>query len=175
MAASNPAQSKFQILYLVKNAPGVSYQALMDKCISGLYMDFFTFSEVYGELTAGDLISRRIEDTGTGEVLGKNEILTLTEGGEAVLSDLVVTLNPQMRINLDSLAGELSEQIRKMNSARAFVTPEEDGRLKVSLEGQDISLTLMAEDRESADRICEAWRTASGNIERLIMEELLKE
>lgn len=174
MAAGKEAQNKLQILYLVKNAPGVSYHLLMDRCLSGLLMDFFTFSEVYGQLISGDLINKTIEDTGTGEVIGMNETLRITEGGEAVLSDLIVTLNPQMKTNLDSMAEELFEQTKKINSIKAFIDPAEDGRFIVSLQAVNTSLKITVKDRETADRLCGNWRLLGSEKEKAIIDELLK-
>ena len=86
MSSFTTADSKIHILYLVKNAPGVSYQMLLDKCMESLYIDFFTFCEVYNELIAGNLMDKTEADTGTGEVVGINETLSITKSGEAIPS-----------------------------------------------------------------------------------------
>ena len=39
MSNSEVSDGKIFILYLVKHAPGVSYQMLMDKCLESLYLD----------------------------------------------------------------------------------------------------------------------------------------
>ena len=55
MAGLEIAQAKIHILYIVGNVPGISYHMLMDKCLSSLYMDFFTFSKAYSDLVSGNL------------------------------------------------------------------------------------------------------------------------
>ena len=83
MSQSEISDGKIHILYLVKNAPGVSYQMLMDKCLESLYLDFFTFSRCYDELIAGNLIDKQVHDTGTAEVVGNNETLVITKAAKA--------------------------------------------------------------------------------------------
>ena len=108
MSTFTAADSKIHILYLVKNAPGVSYQMLLDKCMESLYIDFFTFCEVYNELIAGNLMDKTEADTGTGEVVGMNETLSITKSGEAILEDVESTLNKQVLAYLKKAAAELS-------------------------------------------------------------------
>ena len=45
MTDLSSADAKIHILYIVGNVPGISYHMLMDKCLSSLYMEFFTFSK----------------------------------------------------------------------------------------------------------------------------------
>ena len=56
MTDLSAADAKVHILYIVGNVPSISYHMLMDKCLSSLYMDFFTFSKAYSELIAGNLM-----------------------------------------------------------------------------------------------------------------------
>ena len=135
MSSFTTADSKIHILYLVKNAPGVSYQMLLDKCMESLYIDFFTFCEVYNELIAGNLMDKTEADTGTGEVVGINETLSITKSGEAILEDVESTLNKQVLAYLKKAAAELKEAVDDTNSVKAFAEPskDNDGTYTVSL------------------------------------------
>lgn len=180
MRSFTPADCKIFILYLVKNAPGVSYQLLLDKCMDSLYIDFFTFSEVYSELIAGNLMDKNESDTGTGEVIGMNENLYITDGGNAILDDIMSTLNKQLESYLKKAAAELCEEVEATNSVKAFAEPTEDGsgKYKVTLSstkgGRDFTTSFIVSGKELASEVCKNWRTHSGKISKLFFDELLK-
>ena len=126
MTQSEISDGKIHILYLVKNAPGVSYQMLMDKCLESLYLDFFNFSRCYNELISGNLLDKEVGDTGTGEVIGSNETIKITKGGEAILEDIESTLNLQTLGYLKKGPPKLRQK-SEMNSVKAFAKPSSDG------------------------------------------------
>ena len=178
MSRSEISDGKIHILYLVKNAPGVSYQMLMDKCLESLYLDFFTFSKCYTELVAGNLLDKEVGDTGTGEVVGTNETIRITRGGEAILEDIESTLNLQTLGYLKKAASELMEDVRRMNSVKAFSIPSDsgDGTVKVTLSttenGKDFTCSFKATPEE-AERIVAAWREGSASLTDGFLANLL--
>ena len=180
MSTFTAADSKIHILYLVKNAPGVSYQMLLDKCMESLYIDFFTFCEVYNELIAGNLMDKTEADTGTGEVVGMNETLSITKSGEAILEDVESTLNKQVLAYLKKAAAELKEAVEDTNSVKAFAEPskDNDGTYTVSLSstkgGRDFHASFKVSSHEMAEAVCRSWRNRSGRISSVFIDELLK-
>ena len=155
MTNSEISDGKIHILYLVKHAPGVSYQMLMDKCLQSLYLDFFNFSRCYNELVAGNLLDKAVGDTGTGEVIGSNETIRITRGGEAILEDIESTLNLQT--------------LGYLKKAAAFAKPSSDdaGMCDVTLstvkDGRNFTCTFKAAAAE-VDEILTKWREQSSDI-----------
>ncbi len=180
MKSFTPADCKIFILFLVKNAPGVSYQLLLDKCMDSLYIDFFTFSQVYSELIAGNLMDKKESDTGTGEVIGMNENLFITAGGEAILEDVSSTLNRQILAYLKKAAAELVVELEDTNAVKAFVEPSGDENntymihLSSTKGGRDFKASFKVSSKELAESVCKSWRTRSGKISNLFIDELLK-
>ena len=178
MSNSEISDGKIHILYLVKHAPGVSYQMLMDKCLESLYLDFFTFNKCYTELIAGNLLDKEVGDTGTGEVVGTNETIRITRGGEAILEDIESTLNLQTLGYLKKAASELTLQVRRMNSVKAFSAPSEDndGMCKVTLSSTDNGLDFNCTFKttsENAEKILTAWRNNSAAFADAFLANLL--
>jgi len=177
MSNSEVSDGKIFILYLVKHAPGVSYQMLMDKCLESLYLDFFNFSRCYNELIAGNLLDREVHDTGTGEVIGSNETIRITRGGEAILEDLLSTLNLQTLGYMNKASGELQEEVRKLNSVKAFSQPDSDGMslvtLSTTLDCKDFTCSFKVRN-EDVDGVLSVWRSQSGSLTDEFLAKLLK-
>lgn len=178
MSRSEVSDGKIHILYLVKNVPGVSYQMLMDKCLESLYFDFFNFSKCYNELIAGNLLDREVGDTGTGEVIGSNETIRITRGGEAILEDVESTLNLQTLGYLKKAAADLLAEVEKLNSVKAFSVPADDGvssfvTLSTVKDGRDISVRLKVPSNK-ADQVIASWRSRSSEITDGLIGDLLK-
>ncbi len=180
MSNSEISDGKIHILYLVKHAPGVSYQLLMDKCLESLYLDFFNFSRCYNELIAGNLLDREVGDTGTGEVVGTNETLKITKGGEAILEDVESTLNLQTLGYLKKASAELLNEVREINSVKAFSKPSEDGNgayevtLSTIKDGRNFTCTFKVNSEEEADAAINKWRSSSSEIRDAFVANLLK-
>jgi hypothetical protein len=170
------AESKIQILYLVDRAPGVSYHLLMEKCIESLYTDFFTFSRSYEELISGNLMNKSTSGAYTGEAVGSTENLTLTEGGKAVLKDLVSSLNGPLLAHLDEAAEEIRNEMARNSGINASMELTEDMKFRVTLsyagDGRPFSATVTVDDEATAVRICKNWkkncRKASDELIKLI-------
>jgi len=180
MSESTISDGKIHILYLVRSAPGVSYQMLMDACLRSLYLDFFTFSQCYSELIAGNLLDRSITETGTGEVIGTNETLTITKGGLAILEDVESTLNLQTLGYLKKAAAELKETLDEKNSVKAFISPVEGTEnnyeltLETHREGKDFRCTFTIEGEEKAKKIQSTWLYGGDGLTQKFVDELLK-
>ena len=130
------AESKIQILYLVDRAPGVSYHLLMDKCMESLYTDFFTFSRSYEELISGNLMDKSQSGDFTGEAVGSTENLTLTDGGRAVLNDLISSLSAPLLKHLNAAEGG----------------------------GKPFPVTVTVDDEATARNLCKKWKSNCSKV-----------
>lgn len=170
------AEAKIHILYLVDRCPGATYHQLLDGCMKSLYVDYFDFASAYEELIAGNLMDRSGTAPGESDAVGSSEVLTLTEGGIAVLSDLRGAINDKLRQTLDSIAEELTEDINRSSRITASAV-QKDGSVEVSLgyEGTDntIKLSLSAADKTEADRIIRKWRHDCENLTEDFIRQLL--
>jgi len=172
------AESKIQILYLVDKAPGVSYHLLREKCMELLYSDFFTFSRAYDELIAGNLMDKRKSGDFTGEAIGSTENLTITDGGKAVLNDLISSLSAPLLARLDETSGEIKSAMAENSVSSASIEPTEDNRFRVILsytgDEKPFTATITVEDEKTAKMLCQKWKNtcskASEELIRLISE-----
>ena len=149
------AESKIQILYLVDRAPGVSYNLLMEKCMESLYTDFFTFSRSYEELISGNLMDKSSSEDFTPDAIGSTEKLTLTDGGKAVLTDLLPSLSTSLIQNLDNAAEEIRSDMAKTSG-----------------DGRPFTASVTVDDEATALKLCKNWKNscskAPGELIRLI-------
>ena len=168
------AESKIQILYLVDRAPGVSYHLLMEKCMESLYTDFFTFSRSYEELISGNLMDKSQSGDFTGDAVGSTENLTLTDGGRAVLKDLISSLSAPLFQHLNEAAEEILSEMAKNLGISAALELAEGGRFRVVLssegEGKPFSVTLTVDDEATALDLCKKWKTNCSKVP----EELIR-
>ena len=168
------AESKIQILYLVDRAPGVSYHLLMEKCMESLYTDFFTFSRSYEELISGNLMDKSQSGDFTGEAVGSTENLTLTDGGRAVLKDLISSLSAPLIQHLNEAAGEILSEMSKNSGISAALELAEGSKFRVILssegEGKPFSVTLTVDDEATALDLCKKWKSNCSKVP----EELIR-
>ena len=110
----------------------------------------------------------------TGEAVGSTENLTLTEGGKAVLNDLVSSLNGTLLAHLDEAASEIISEMAKNSGINASVELTEDRKFLVTLsyegDGKPFSATVTVDDEATAVKICKNWKK---NCKKTY-EELLK-
>ena len=162
MSEISIAESKIQILYLVDRAPGVSYHLLMEKCMESLYTDFFTFSRAYEELISGNLMDKSSSGAYSGDAVGSTENLKLTDGGKAVLNDLISSLNAPLVAHLDEAAADIKNEMAKNSGINASLELTEDHKFRVSLscpgDGKPFSATLTVDDEATAVKICKNWK-----------------
>ena len=172
------AESKIQILYLVDRAPGVSYHLLMEKCMESLYTDFFTFSRSYEELISGNLMDKSSSEDYNVDAVGSTEKLALTDGGKAVLNDLISSLNAPLIAHLDEAASEIISEMSKHSGTTASLELTENGKFRVNLasdnDGKPFTATITVDDEATAVNICKKWRNAaskaSGALLKIILE-----
>ena len=162
------AESKIQILYLVDRAPGVSYNLLMEKCMESLYTDFFTFSRAYEELISGNLMDKSSSGEYTGEAVGSTEHLTLTDGGRAVLKDLISSLNTSLLAHLDEASAAIIKDMSKNSGINASIELTDDRKFRVvlqcSVDGNPFSATVTVDDEATAVRVCKNWKRNSAKV-----------
>ena len=166
-SSNSIAETKIIILYLTDKVPGISYHMLMDGCMKSLYVEFFDFAQAYEELIAGNLMTRSSSELGKTDTLGTTDVLSLTEGGKAVLKDLLGTINSKLAGTLDTIAAELEAKCEDNNSINVVKTPSDNG---VNVE---ITVTLTAKDNEEADAIIRNWRSNHIKLTNELRDQLL--
>lgn len=172
MTDLSAADAKVHILYIVGNVPGISYHMLMDKCLSSLYMEFFTFSKAYSELIAGNLMDVTRGENGMGEAIGGTEQLMLSDGGIAVLEDIVPSINLEVRSHLDAACRELNTKISELERFKASCEPSGDGRVRVSLSSEDLNINLICSGADEANAICSNWRNKGQDLSKAVTDAL---
>ena len=113
----------------------------------------------------------------TGEAVGSTENLTLTDGGKAVLNDLISSLNAPLRQHLDEAAAEINREMAKNSGISASMEITEDRRFKVILSSTNgekpFSATITVDDEATASMICKKWKDfapkASDEFAKLIL------
>ena len=158
MADLSAADAKIHILYIAGHVPGISYHMLMDKCLSSLYMDFFTFSKAYQELINGNLMDVPAGENGMGEAIGGTEQLNLSAGGLAVLEDITPSINFEVLQHLDAACTELNAKIRELARFKASTEPSGDGVVTVKLTSDNMNIDIKCEDPSLAEKISCNWR-----------------
>ncbi len=177
------ANAKIIILYLVNAAPGVNYHMLMSKCLDSMYMDFFTFSQAHNELSDGNLLSKNVVTTGCGPLASDNEERWfITPGGQAILSDIVGSLNASISRYLKTASSELINEMSIENSVRAYIETDNDGicHAKLTLNSttsSTVETTLFQADVTVPDtdkgvKICNAWKRNASKIYEQFIENL---
>ena len=172
MTDLSSADAKVHILYIVGNVPGISYHMLMDKCLSSLYMEFFTFSKAYSELIAGNLMDVTRGENGHGEAIGGTEQLVLSDGGIAILEDIVPSINLEVKSHLDAACRELTSKIKDLEKFKATSEPAGDGRILVKLLSDDLSIDLLTDDAGQANLIQSRWRENGQDLSDSIIQTL---
>lgn len=144
----------------------------MDKCLSSLYMDFFTFSKAYQELINGNLMDVTSGENGMGEAIGGTEQLTLSAGGSAILEDVTPSINFEVLQHLDSACTELNIKIRELARFKATSEPSGDGKIKVKLTSDNMNIELKCEDPAVASNILGNWRLKGQDLADSIFNSL---
>ena len=173
------AESKIQILYLVDRAPGVSYHLLMEKCMESLYTDFFTFSRSYEELISGNLMDKSKSEDFTPDALGSTEMLTLTDGGKAVLNDLMPSLSTSLIQHLDEAAEEIRSDMAKTSGTTASMELAENNKFRVNLtysgDGKPFTASITVDDEATALKICKNWKNNCSKASEEMWSQLPKQ
>lgn len=162
MADISIAEAKIYILYLVRAVPGISFHMLEENSADSLYMNYFTFNQAYDELTAGNLIDKHYEANGVTDALGGTETLTITNGGSAMLDEVLPTVRIPLLEHLELVSKKLTEQMNSKISVTAELTRESDGRFKVTLfsdrEGKAFRAAFLCDSEAEARKLCDAWK-----------------
>ena len=164
MESLSIANCKVHILYMVKNAPEVSYQMLYDKCMESLYMDYFNFSQAYNDLLAGNLLSK--VETSSVDSINKLESLTITKAGEAILEDVEDSLNPQTHAYLVKASSELKNAVAYANSIKAII---EGSSVRLINSNIGLELTISCSSYEEATTIANKWRKDAESLSSSIV------
>lgn len=162
MADISIAEAKIYILYLVRAVPGISFHMLEENSADSLYMNFFTFNQAYDELTAGNLIDKHFEMNGVTDALGGTETLTITNGGSAMLDEVLPAVRQPLLDHLEIVSKKLADLMNSKISVTAEMSRETDGRFKVTLysdrEGKAFRASFLCDSEAEARRLCDAWK-----------------
>ena len=111
--------------------------------------------------------------------MGSTENLTLTEGGKAVLNDLLSSLNGPLQAHLDEAASEIREEMAKNSGTNASLGIAEDGRFRVTLNysdnGKNVSAAVTVDDEATAVKICRNWKKNCSKVSEDLLKNLLEE
>lgn len=162
MADISIAEAKIYILYLVRAVPGISFHMLEENSADSLYMNYFTFNQAYDELTAGNLIDKHFEAGGVTDALGGTETLTITNGGSAMLDEVLPAVRQPLLEHLENVSQKLTDLMNKKISVTSEMSREADGRFKVTLfsdrEGKAFRASFMCDSEAEARKLCDAWK-----------------
>lgn len=178
MSSEDIAKAKIIILHLVSDAPGVTYHMLMDKCMESLTMDFFTFSQCYNELLAGNLLEKVSENDGTDSNTADSaeDILYITKGGKAVLDDISAALNNSTKNYLANAKIELNDLIAERNSIRSSVLTEEDhfyACLSINDKtGTRFETKVRTDNKQEAIALCNSWKRKAKETHKAFLDSL---
>ena len=176
MADISIAEAKIYILYLVRAVPGISFNMLEENSADSLYMNYFTFNQAYSELTAGNLIDKHFETSGVTEALGGTETLTITSGGSAMLDEVLPAVSQPLLEHLKLVAKKLTEIKNEKTSITTEITPEENGKFKVTLfsdrEGRSFNVSFLCADEDEARKICKAWKSGEDKAVKAFLDSL---
>ena len=166
------ATAKIQILYLVSKVPNVGYHQLTDECLSMLTMDFFTFSQAYNELISGNLMDKNIED--------QEESVSITPGGEAILNDVVNTINNTILLRLNKSADKVKKDLENKKQSLVKISMLANGKYMVNLTKQidgnvifDCSIEVNSKERTESIR--RMWKQDSERLYKQFINSLSNE
>lgn len=178
MSSEESTRAKIIILHLVSDAPGITYHMLMDKCIESLYMDFFTFSQCYNELIAGNMLEKQSENDGTDSNTADSseEILFITKGGKAVLDDISGILNNSTKTYLANAKVEIQKLIAERNSIKVSVISE--GEFYYAFlstnddQGADFETKMRFDNKADAIAACNSWKRKATEVKKAFTDSL---
>ena len=163
MADISIAEAKIYILYLVRAVPGISFHMLEENSADSLYMNYFTFNQAYDELTAGNLIDKHYEMNGITDALGGTETLTITNGGSAMLDEVLPAVRQPLIEHLELVSKKLTDLMNRKISVTTELARESDGRFRVTLfsdkEGKSFRASFLCESEAEARKLCDAWKS----------------
>lgn len=174
------AKTKIIILHIVSDVPGVTYHLLMDKCLSSLTMDFFSFTECYNELISSSLIEVISETDGTGAITADSteNLIYITRGGTAILEDIIGSMNSSTKNFLTEAKEELSKAMAIRNTFKASVELINNviyASLVINDENGIVFKTLIrCATQEEASSVCSKWRKNASSSREAFFNSLNK-
>ena len=120
---------------------------------------------------------RAVREWHNDGAVGSTENLTLTDGGRAVLNDLLSSLNAPLRARLDEAASAIVSEMAANSGINASMDIIENGKFRVNLSyaggEKPFSATLTVDDEATATKLCKQWKNsctkASDELIRLIL------
>ena len=125
---------KVIILYIVERVKGITWNQLINLCISTLYMDYFTFCKLAEDLQSDALIqvARRKGEKDVDSQGHPLQRCDLTPKGEQILATLKSNIPRPVLRNLNRLTAPLIE-IDTEQEIAATVVPDLNGGYQVNL------------------------------------------
>ena len=111
-------------------------------------------------------------ENGHGEAIGGTEQLVLSDGGIAILEDIVPSINLEVKSHLDAACRELTSKIKDLEKFKATSEPAGDGRILVKLLSDDLSIDLLTDDAGQANLIQSRWRENGQDLSDSIIQTL---
>ncbi|MDD2213110.1 MAG: DUF4364 family protein [Oscillospiraceae bacterium] len=156
---------KVILLYIASSLPGLTQDELLQIALGTMYMDYFTFSELYRQLLANAFLTQaqrkgETERDSNGQPIWRCDI---TPQGQQILDSLSGTLPLPLRHHLSETVRQYRHQLADEASCRASYLPDEQGRYKVLLTLQDkqdvlFELSAVVPEEHLARQITERWQ-----------------
>lgn len=164
MAQDSLANAKIKTLALVKEAPGVPRNMLLD-ALSSLYTDYINSIQSYNELESSNLI--RIEAGSDKDLVnGSDDLVFITHLGEVMLEELIKTFDAPSTAELNNKCRELKQAVehKALSSANyELISVGESELYSVNLSRKlpdsdaSINLSITVSGKEAADALCSKW------------------
>ncbi|HHX36746.1 MAG TPA: DUF4364 family protein [Clostridiaceae bacterium] len=178
MAGSDHVNKKVMILYMIDRINGITWNQLINLCISTLYMDYFTFCELAEELQNDALIqvAQRKGETAVDSEGHPLQRCYLTPRGEKILTTLKSRLTLPVVRNINRLTSAFIDRTERQEIG-ASVTPDLNGGFQVSLfvregEQKPIAIELTLANESTAEHIAANWQENASLLYPQILRHL---
>ena len=159
------------IMYLLARSENALTRAqVMDFMLCEEYTNFLTFNETMGELVRQEMITEEKE--------GARTFLHLTPVGEETLRAVSGQIRPDIIQQIDDFLTKNRLELRKESALRADYRRLQNGACEVSCAVYEngrrmYGLVIEVPTEEAAQRACDAWKDASGEIYRFLLSKLV--
>lgn len=159
---------KVIILYICEQIDSLSEQELMQIALETMYMDYFTFSKLLGELLDEDLLSATIRKDESHKA-NPPKRFSLTNKGAVVLETLSDNIPHAMTKYIQEVISQKSSDKKSNESVISTFEITANASFKLNLELKEkteayFKLQFNVPNQEMAKKISENWQKNAGKI-----------
>ncbi len=159
---------KVIILYICEQIDSLSEQELMQIVLETMYMDYFTFSKLLGELLDEDLLSATIRKEESHKA-NPPKRFSLTNKGAIVLETLNDNIPHAMTKYIQGIIAQKNSDKKSSESVVSTyeITANASFKLNLELKEQNetyFKLQFNAPNQEMAKKISDNWKKNAGKI-----------